>query len=229
MMLESRNVVKSYAGKAAVDHMSFSIESGHIYGLLGPNGSGKSTWMKIAAGLIIPDDGEMRLDGIPIGVETKKRIAYMPTEPFYYSYMKIKDVARYYEDFFEDFDRVRFERIIADMQLDMQMKVRTLSSGMMAKLKIAATLSRRAEIYLLDEPLNGIDLLAREEVIRTILECMDNRSALVISSHLVEELEKIIDYVIFMKQGHLVLTGDVDSIRQQRGESIVELYKEIYR
>jgi ABC-2 type transport system ATP-binding protein len=153
----------------------------------------------------------------------------MPTEPFYYSYMKIKDVARYYEDFFEDFDRVRFERIIADMQLDMQMKVRTLSSGMMAKLKIAATLSRRAEIYLLDEPLNGIDLLAREEVIRTILECMDNRSALVISSHLVEELEKIIDYVIFMKQGHLVLTGDVDSIRQQRGESIVELYKEIYR
>jgi ABC-2 type transport system ATP-binding protein len=138
-------------------------------------------------------------------------------------------VARYYEDFFEDFDSTRFARLIADMQLEMQMKVRTLSSGMMAKLKIAATLSRRAEIYLLDEPLNGIDLLARDEVIRTILECMDNRSSLVISSHLVDELEKIIDYVIFMKQGQLVLVGDVDSIRQQRGESIVDVYKEIYR
>lgn len=227
-MLESRNVMKRYGGKAAVNDLTMTIEEGHIYGLLGPNGSGKSTWMKMAAALIVPDKGEITLDGVKIGAETKKRIAYMPTEPFYYNYMKIKDVSRYYKDFFEDFDTDRFAVLMQKMELDMNMKVRTLSSGMMAKLKIAAALSRRAQIYLLDEPLNGIDLMARDEVIRTILECMDDRSALVISSHLVEELEKVIDSVIFLKDGQLVLTGDVEGIRQERGESIVDLYREIY-
>lgn len=228
-MLDSINVVKRYGGKAAVNDLSIAIEDGHIYGLLGPNGSGKSTWMKMVAGLIVPDRGQITLDGVQIGVETKKHIAYMPTEPFFYNYMKIKDVGRYYKDFFEDFDYLRFENLIQRMELDMNMKVRALSSGMMAKLKIAVTLSRYAQVYLLDEPLNGIDLLAREAIIQTILECVDEKSTLVISSHLVEELEKIIDSVIFIKNGQVVLTGDVEGIRQQRGESIVNLYKDIYR
>lgn len=228
-MLDSINIVKRYGGKAAVNDLSISIEEGHIYGLLGPNGSGKSTWMKMAVGLIVPDKGQIALDGVQVGVETKRHIAYMPTEPFFYSYMKIKDVGRYYKDFFEDFDSERFAKLVERMELDMNMKVRALSSGMMAKLKIAVTLSRQAQIYLLDEPLNGIDLLAREAIVQTILECVDEKSALVISSHLVEELEKIIDSVIFIKQGQVVLTGDVEGIRQQRGESIVELYKDIYR
>lgn len=228
-MLDSVNVVKQYGGKAAVNELTMRIEEGHIYGLLGPNGSGKSTWMKMAAGLVVPDRGQMTLDGVAIGASTKKRIAYMPTEPFFYSYMKIRDVGRYYRDFFEDFDQERFDLLIQRMELDFGMKVKALSSGMMAKLKIAATLSRRAQIYLLDEPLNGIDLLARDEIVRTILECTDESSALVISSHLVEELEKIIDSVIFLKEGQLVLTGDVEGIRQERGESIVDLYREIYQ
>lgn len=228
-MLDSVNVVKQYGGKAAVNELTMRIEEGHIYGLLGPNGSGKSTWMKMAAGLVVPDRGQMTLDGVKIGASTKKRIAYMPTEPFFYSYMKIRDVSRYYRDFFEDFDQERFDLLIQKMELDFGMKVKALSSGMMAKLKIAATLSRHAQIYLLDEPLNGIDLLARDEIVRTILECTDERSALVISSHLVEELEKIIDSVIFLKDGQLVLTGDVEGIRQERGESIVDLYREIYQ
>lgn len=228
-MLDSINVVKRYGGKCAVNDLSMTIEEDHIYGLLGPNGSGKSTWMKMAAGLIVPDRGQITLNGVLVGVETKKHIAYMPTEPYFYSFMKVKDVGRYYQDFFEDFDPDRFRRLIDRMELEMNMKVRSLSSGMMAKLKIAVTLSRHAQIYLLDEPLNGIDLLAREAIIQTILECLDEQSALVISSHLVEELEKIIDSVIFIRQGQVVLTGDVEGIRQQRGESIVELYKDIYR
>lgn len=228
-MLDSINVVKRYGGKTAVNDLSMTIEEDHIYGLLGPNGSGKSTWMKMAAGLIVPDRGQITLNGVPVGVETKKHIAYMPTEPYFYSFMKIKDVGRYYQDFFEDFDPNRFHSLIDRMELEMNMKVRALSSGMMAKLKIAVTLSRHAQVYLLDEPLNGIDLLAREAIIQTILECLDEQSALVISSHLVEELEKIIDSVIFIRQGQVVLTGDVEGIRQQRGESIVELYKDIYR
>lgn len=228
-MLDSIDLVKKYGGKLALNHFTMSVEDGHIYGLLGPNGSGKSTWMKIAAGLIIPDQGQITLDGTRVGTETKRYIAYMPTEPFFYSYMKVRDIADYYGDFFDDFDGRRFEELIGKMNLNMQMKVRTLSSGMMAKLKIAVTLSRRARIYLLDEPLNGIDLLAREEIIQTILECADDHSAIVISSHLIEELEKIIDYAAFIKEGQIVFSGDVEGIRQQKGESVVDLYRNIYR
>lgn len=208
--------------------MSVAIEDAHIYGLLGPNGSGKSTWMKMAAGLIVPDEGEMRLDGVKISAETKKHIAYMPTEGYFYSYMKIKDAGRYYQDFFDDFDAQQFEKLTADMDLEMNMKVRNLSSGMMAKLKIAVTLSRKAELYLLDEPLNGIDLLARDEVVNTILTNMSDNASVVISSHLVEELERIIDKAIFMKDGQIVLMGDVEEIRQERGESVTDLYRQIY-
>mgnify|MGYP000988238126 CR=1 FL=1 len=209
-MLDCVNVVKRYGGKFAVNGMSVAIEDAHIYGLLGPNGSGKSTWMKMAAGLIVPDEGEM------------------PTEGYFYSYMKIKDVGRYYQDFFDDFDEQQFEKLIADMDLEMNMKVRNLSSGMMAKLKIAVTLSRKAELYLLDEPLNGIDLLARDEVVNTILTNMSDNASVVISSHLVEELERIIDKAIFMKDGQIVLMGDVEEIRQERGESVTDLYRQIY-
>ena len=227
-MLDCVNIEKRYGGKFAVNGMSVAIEDAHIYGLLGPNGSGKSTWMKMAAGLIVPDEGEMTLDGVKISAETKKHIAYMPTEGYFYIYMKIKDVGRYYQDFFDDFDAQQFEKLIADMDLEMNMKVRNLSSGMMAKLKIAVTLSRKAELYLLDEPLNGIDLLARDEVVNTILTNMSDNASVVISSHLVEELERIIDKAIFMKDGQIVLMGDVEEIRQERGESVVDLYREIY-
>ena len=218
-MLDCVNVVKRYGGKFAVNGMSVAIEDAHIYGLLGPNGSGKSTWMKMAAGLIVPDEGEMTLDGVKISAET---------EGYFYSYMKIKDVGRYYQDFFDDFDAQQFEKLIADMDLEMNMKVRNLSSGMMAKLKIAVTLSRKAELYLLDEPLNGIDLLARDEVVNTILTNMSDNASVVISSHLVEELERIIDKAIFMKDGQIVLMGDVEEIRQERGESVTDLYRQIY-
>ena len=227
-MLKSENVVKTYGSKYALDHVTFDIEGGHIYGLLGPNGSGKSTWMKMAAALIVPDSGEMIYEDMPVGTESKKYIAYMPTEPFFYSYMKIKDVGKYYNDFFEDFDMERYEQLISQMELDMDMKTKSLSSGMMAKLKIAVTLSRRARIYLLDEPLNGIALLAREDIIRAVISSMDENCALVISSHLVEELEKVIDRVVFMKDGHLAMAGDVEELRMNTGESVVELYKSIY-
>lgn len=227
-MLDCVNIEKRYGGKFAVNGVSVRIEDAHIYGLLGPNGSGKSTWMKMAAGLIVPDDGQMTLDGVKIGAETKRHIAYMPTEGYFYSYMKIKDAGRYYQDFFDDFDAQQFEKLIADMDLEMNMKVRNLSSGMMAKLKIAVTLSRKAELYLLDEPLNGIDLLARDEVVNTILTNMSDNASVVISSHLVEELERIIDKAIFMKDGQIVLMGDVEEIRQERGESVTDLYRQIY-
>ena len=222
------NLTKSFGDLVLFENISFGLSEGQRVGLIAKNGSGKSTWMKMAAGLIVPDEGEMRLDGVKISAETKKHIAYMPTEGYFYSYMKIKDVGRYYQDFFDDFDEQQFEKLIADMDLEMNMKVRNLSSGMMAKLKIAVTLSRKAELYLLDEPLNGIDLLARDEVVNTILTNMSDNASVVISSHLVEELERIIDKAIFMKDGQIVLMGDVEEIRQERGESVTDLYRQIY-
>ncbi len=227
-MLESNHVTKKYRRKAANDDLTFSIEPGHIYGLLGPNGSGKSTWMKIASGLIVPDRGEVTLDGVRAGRQTKAHTVYMATEDYFFNYMKIRDVRRYYEDFFDDFETPMFLKQLEEMEFDEDTKVASLSSGMMAKLKIAVTMSRRARVYLLDEPFNGIDLLARDTVVKTILERMSDDSAIIISSHLIEELEKIVDTCIFLKDGRLILMGEIEEIRQQQGCSLIELYKKLY-
>lgn len=227
-MLSTRDVVKRYIGKVAVAGVSFDVEPGKIYALLGPNGSGKTTWMKMVAGLIKPTMGTITYNGLPIGVETKKRIAYMSTEPFFYNFMTVDSVGKYYEDFFEDFDRQKYNQMVQSMGLNLKDKSKNLSSGLAAKLKIAATLSRNAEVYLLDEPLNGIDIIAREHIISSILKAANDNATLIISSHLVDELEKIIDSAIFIKQGNLVLIGDADEIRRQNQKSIVDLYRAIY-
>ena len=142
--------------------------------------------------------------------------------------MKIRDVERYYRDFFEDFDTDRFRRLLAELKFDENMKVTALSSGMMAKLKIAVTMSRNAKVYLLDEPFNGIDLLARDAVVRTIIDNLTPDCAIVISSHLIEELEKIVDTCIFLKESRLILQGDIEEIRREQGCSLIELYKKLY-
>lgn len=228
MLLESKNLVKKYMTKIAVSDMSIELQEGKIYALLGPNGSGKTTFMKMAAGLVKPSDGSINYKGYPIGVESKKRVAYMSTEPFFYSYMTIADVGKYYNDFFEDFDMVRYQELIRRMELNMKDKAKSLSSGMAAKLKIAATLSRKAELYMLDEPLNGIDIVARDKIMSTIIEVAREDVAILISSHLVDELEKIIDNAIFVKDGIIALSGDAETLREKHGKSIVEIYKEIY-
>lgn len=228
MMLKCNNIVKKYITKTAVNGISLEIEGGKIYALLGPNGSGKTTLMKMVAGLIKPTSGSITYQGLPIGVESKATIAYMPTETFFYNYMTVKDVGKYYNDFFSDFDQNRYEELIERMELNMNDKAKNLSSGLAAKLKIAATLARNAELYMLDEPLNGIDIIAREKIITTILESAKEDITLVISSHLVDELEKIIDHAIFIKSGTLELVGDAENLRETKGKSIVEIYKEIY-
>lgn len=228
MLLESKNLVKKYMTKIAVRDMSIELQEGKIYALLGPNGSGKTTFMKMAAGLVKPSDGSINYKGSPIGVESKKRVAYMSTEPFFYSYMTIADVGKYYNDFFEDFDMVRYQELIRRMELNMKDKAKSLSSGMAAKLKIAATLSRKAELYMLDEPLNGIDIVARDKIMSTIIEVAREDVTILISSHLVDELEKIIDNAIFVKDGIIALSGDAETLREKHGKSIVEIYKEIY-
>lgn len=227
-MLKANDLVKKYMNKTALNGVSLEFELGRIYALLGPNGSGKTTFMKVAAGLVKPNSGTITYKGEPIGVESKKHIAYMSTEPFYYNYMSIDDVGKYYKDFFEDFDEVRYDELLSRMDLDKKDKAKSLSSGLAAKLKIAATLARKAEIYMLDEPLNGIDIISREKIITTIIEVSRPDASILISSHLVDEMEKIIDSAVFMKQGKVVLQGEAEDLRTTHSKSIVELYKEIY-
>lgn len=227
-MLECRNITKKYGSGTAVDSLSLQIEPGRIYALLGPNGSGKTTLMKMAAGLVKPTSGDFYYNDERIGVNSRREIAYMSTEPYFYSWMTALDVGKYYQDFFDDFSMEKYERLLSRMQLDTKIKVKALSSGMMAKLKIAVTMARQARIYLLDEPLNGIDFLARDEIMTSIIEAASEDTAIVLSSHLVDELEKVIDTAFFIKGGHLVKTCQVEELRITEGKSIVEEYREIY-
>lgn len=227
-MVEAKQVGKRYMRKQAVKDVNLVLEDGRVYALLGPNGSGKTTFMKMVAGLVKPTTGLLSYNGGAIGVESKRKVAYMSTEPFFYSYMTVKQVGKYFEDFFEDFSMKRYEELICRMELKMEDKAKELSSGLAAKLKLAATLARDAQLYMLDEPLNGIDIIAREQILQTIVESATEGRTIVISSHLVDELEPIVDSVVFMKQGSVVLSGDAEEVRAERGKSIVDLYKEVY-
>ena len=196
--------------------------------MLGPNGSGKTTWMKMAAGLIKPTSGEVLYKDTPIGIESRKEIAYMSTEPYFYDWMTVGDVGKYYKDFFADFSMDNYTDMVISMDLDMKQKVKSLSSGMMAKLKVAVTMARDAKIYMLDEPLNGIDLLARDEVMNMILDAASEDKILLISSHLVEELESVVDKAIFIKQAQLVGVFDVEGLRMTEGVSLADKYRQVF-
>ncbi len=227
-MLESREATKKFNMKTAVDSVTVTLEPGHVYALLGPNGSGKTTWMKMVAALTKPTSGEILFDGQPVGVSTRSVIAYMSTEPYFYSWMTIGDAGKYYSDFFEDFSVQRYEELLEQMELSGSMRIKTLSSGMTAKMKVAVTLARNAKVTLLDEPFNGIDLLARDDIRAAILQAADRDRILVLSSHLVEEMEAICDRAIFLRGGQLVETVDPERLRAEEGLSLADRYRSIY-
>ena len=227
-MLESKEVTKTFGAKTAVDHISLKLEKGHVYAMLGPNGSGKTTWMKLAAGLLKPSYGMVCFNGEQVSIESRKHVAYMSTEPYFYTWMTVKDVGKYYQDFFEDFSYDRYLNLLKQMELTEKLKTKALSSGMMAKLKIAVTMARDAQVYMLDEPFNGIDLLARDEIRACILSYATKDKLLLLSSHLVEEMEAIADKAVFIRQGKLMEVDDLEEMRVERGASMVDRYHEIY-
>ncbi|MBQ9308222.1 MAG: ABC transporter ATP-binding protein [Clostridia bacterium] len=227
-MLKSNQVTRRFGNFTAVDHVTMTLEPGHVYAMLGPNGSGKTTWMKMASGLMKPTEGEITFRGEVIGVNSRRHITYMSTEPFFYTWMTVRDVGKYYADFFDDFSPAVFDGLLTEMELSPEMKTRSLSSGMAAKLKIAATLARDADIYILDEPFNGIDLLARDEIRRAILRRAEPEKMLILSSHLVEEMEAVADIAIFMHKGKLIELRDLEEMRQRDGISMADRYRQIY-
>ena len=227
-MLESKEVTKQFGSKTAVDHISMKLEEGHVYAMLGPNGSGKTTWMKLAAGLLKPTYGMVCFNGEPVSIESRKHVAYMSTEPYFYTWMTVKDVGKYYQDFFEDFSYDRYLTLLKQMELTENLRTKALSSGMMAKLKIAVTMARDADVYMLDEPFNGIDLLARDEIRACILSYATEEKLLLLSSHLVEEMEAIADRAVFIKEGKLIENVDLEDMRTQQGVSMADRYRQIY-
>ena len=225
-MLEIKNLTRKYLSRAAVDGVTLTVEPGKTYALLGPNGSGKTTLMKMIAGLTKPTSGEILFGGEQVGVSSKAKIAYMPTENYFYNYMSIADAGRYYADFFKDFDLEKFNEMLRRMDLNAKDKIRQLSSGMAAKVRLALTLCRDAELMMFDEPLNGVDILTRAQVVNEIVENRASGRSMIISTHLVDELDPYIDYAIYMKHGVIEKMGSREELCRE--DTLTGLYLKIY-
>ncbi|WP_398446206.1 ABC transporter ATP-binding protein [Sedimentibacter sp.] len=228
-LLRIENLSKRYYNKTALNDINLSIEKGKIYGLLGPNGSGKTTLMKIIAGLHKQTAGNVLISGEPLSYKTKAVISYMPTENYMYGEFKVKQVVKFYKDMYEDFQEDTALKILNDIKVDTEFKISKLSSGLIGKLKVALTLSRNTEFYMLDEPLNGVDVLSRDVIIDLITKSYNENKTIIISTHLVSEIEKILDSVIFLKDGNIELHGDAEELRSAKGMSVEGLYKEVFR
>lgn len=227
--LEVMNLNKRYLFVKALDNFSITFEKGKLIGLLGPNGSGKTTLMRILSGLLHKTSGEIIFEGNLKGRELKQKVAYMPTESHLYPWMTIKEIINFYNDFFKDFDVQKVYEAIEVLELKSNSRIKTLSTGQRGRLKVALTIARKAELYLIDEPLNGIDPISRDMILEMLAAEISDDKCIVISSHLVHEFERIIDEVIFIKKGQLELRGNVDELRSQRQMSIHDLYKEVYK
>ena len=226
MNLKSENLSRRYWGKDALRNVSFELAAGSTCLLLGPNGSGKTTLMKIAAGLVSPSAGRILLDGEAVGTATKRRTAYMPTENYFYNYMTVRDAGKYYADFFPDFDRGAFDARIRRAELAPDARIRTLSSGMGAKLRLSLALSRDAELMMFDEPINGVYMLTRDWVLEEIARRRGEGRVLLISTHLVEQAERLADCALFLRDGELVRSGSLAEICREK--SLEDVYREIY-
>ena len=226
MELRIENLTQRYRGVTALKGVCTQLRGGDTCLLLGPNGSGKTTLMKLIAGVASPSSGEIALDGTPIGPKTKARIAYMPTENYFYNYMSVRDAGKYYADFFHDFDRAAYEARIERAELDPRPAIRTLSSGMSAKLRLSLILSRDAQVMMFDEPINGVDMLTRDWVLDEIAARRAPDRILLISTHLVEQAERLASCALFLRRGELVRGGAMDELcREARLE---DLYREVY-
>ena len=226
MKLKAEGLSRKYRGKYALNNVRFELTGGDVCLLLGPNGSGKTTLMKLIAGLVSPSAGSIELDNDPIGTATKRRVAYMPTENYFYNYMTVRDAGKYYADFFSDFDRAAYEARTDRAELPLNGRIRTLSSGMAAKLRLSLVLSRDADVMMFDEPINGVDMLTRDWVIGEIAARRDSGRILLVSTHLVEQVEGVANCALFLSHGDLVRAGSLDEVRG--GRALEDIYREVY-
>ena len=222
-------LTRSFGRLKALDALDLSLQRGRIVGLAAPNGAGKTTLIKILSGLLQPTSGEALIDGQKPGVETKAITSYMPDRPSFPEWMKVQDGIDLYADFYEDFDLTKANEICRTLQLDSSARIKTLSKGTKEKLQLMLVMSRRAQLYLLDEPIAGVDPAARDFILQTIVSGYNEQGTVLISTHLITDVEKLLDEVVFLREGRLVLHRAADVIRETEGKSIDELFREMFR
>ena len=227
-VLEINNLVKRLGGKNVLNDITLSLECGKVLGILGPNGQGKTTLLNLIAGLYKPTMGEIKVDGILVGYETKKIVSYLQEKDYLYKWMTVDDAACFYKDFFNDFDEVKLNELLKFMKLDKKAKIKTLSKGMLEKLGLTLTLSRKSKLYILDEPISGVDTISRDKIVDTIINNLDEDTSMIITTHYVGELEKLFDEVIFIGEGSIIEKGDAEDLREKYGASIDEIYRKVF-
>ena len=227
-LLHCENVSKSYGKFQALNRVSLNIPTGRIVGLLGPNGSGKTTLIKSISGLLIPEEGVITVSGQPVGVESKEMVSYLPERPYFSTSLKVGETLDFFQEFYQDFQREAAEDMLRTLQINEKSKIGTLSKGNREKLQLVLVMSRRAKLYLLDEPIGGVDPAARDFILRTILGNYNEDSSILISTHLIQDVEKVLDDVIFIRCGNMVLHKSVDQIRQEEQKSVDTLFREVF-
>jgi ABC-2 type transport system ATP-binding protein len=227
--LSTSALTKTYGRTRAIDALDLELEGGRIVGLLGENGCGKTTLMKILAGVVSDYEGEARIAGFTPGPASKARVSFLPDTSFLPDGARARYCVDLYDDFFEDFDAAKAHELIRFFGLDESMRLKEMSKGMREKVQIALAMSRRAEVFLLDEPISGVDPAARQIILDGILETLEDDALLLISTHLIHDLEPILDAVVMMRHGRVVLSGDADDLRAQHGASLDQIFKETYR
>lgn len=228
-LLQARRLSKNFGSKAALHDVDIELPRGRIVGLLGPNGSGKTTLLKLACGLITPSAGELRINGMQPCVATKNAVAYLPDKCYLNDWMRVQDLIQMFGDFYTDFDAARARQLVQDLQISERARLKTLSKGNQEKIQLILVMCRCAELYLLDEPIGGVDPAAREYIIRTILGNYQENATVLLSTHLIQDVETILDDVIFLREGAVYLQSGVDTLREQSGKSLDALFREVFR
>lgn len=227
-LLQIENLEKKYLRKVALSDFSLSLETGRILGLLGPNGSGKTSLLKILAGLQKANKGSVLIDNTPLGVKTKGMVSFLPDRNVLYRWMKAEDAIAFYADYFQDFDTVKAYEMLEFMHLNRTEKISSMSKGMVEKMNLTLTFSRKAKLYLLDEPLGGVDPVARDKIVSTIVKTYSENSSIIVSTHLVQDIESMFDDVCFIHEGKTLLAGPAEELRESHHQSINQLYISLF-
>lgn len=228
-ILECRNLSKRFGSVQALDEVTLKIEPGRVIGLLGPNGSGKTTLLKLANGLLTPTSGEILIDGFAPGKDSRRLVSYLPDRPYLADWMKVRQLLDFFEDFYADFDRERATEMLLRLNIGEEMRIKEMSKGTREKAQLILVMSRRAKLYLLDEPIGGVDPATRDYILDTIIRNYSPEAAVIISTHLIADVEQVLDDVVFINQGKIVLQSSVDEIREEHGMSVDQYFREVFR
>lgn len=223
-----RELTRTYGRTLAVNNMNLDIPHGKIIGLLGPNGSGKTTLIKMMNGLLTPTAGTIRIEGDEPGTATKKKVAYLPERTYLQNGMKVNDLVDFFSDFYEDFDRERAFTMLQSLDISFSAQLKTLSKGTKEKVQLILVMSRHADLFILDEPIAGVDPAARDYILRTIISNYDDNASILLSTHLITDIENILDEVIFIREGQILSHMSVDQIREEHGKSVDAYFREVF-